>query len=309
MTQPQVIELTVDEPGGRLDQYLAHHLAHLSRSHIKKLIQQADVLVSEQAAKPSTIVQPGDLIFVRLPSLDPANLAPEDVSLDIVYADAELIVINKDADIVVHPAQGHAGGTLVNALLARFPDLAAMAKLDAAAALRPGIVHRLDQGTSGLMVVARTPAALHHLQRQFKARTVEKIYLALVFGEPEAPEGIIDVPLGRDPRSRQKFAARPDGKPARTHYRVKTRFDGYTLLEIGLETGRTHQIRVHLAWLKCPVVGDTVYGRRRNPLGLQRQFLHAWRLAFVHPGTGNAVEFESPLPAQLDAVLQKLTAL
>ncbi len=309
MDQPQLIQLQVDRAGARLDQYLAEQLANFSRSQIKKLIQQNDVLVADQPAKPGTVVQPGDVILVRLASPAPAELLPQDIPLDIVYADDDLIVINKTAEMVIHPAVGHDQGTLVNALLARFPDLAGLAQTDADAALRPGIVHRLDQDTSGLIVVARTATALRRLQAQFKARTVEKIYLALVFDEPDAPEGIVDVPLGRDPRNRQKFAPRADGKPARTHYRVKSRFDGYSLLEIGLETGRTHQIRVHLAWLKCPVVGDTVYGRRKNPLGLRRQFLHAWRLAFVHPSTGEPVEFEAPLPAELQAVLDALNPL
>jgi 23S rRNA pseudouridine1911/1915/1917 synthase len=157
------------------------------------------------------------------------------------------------------------------------------------------------------MVVARTPLALQHLRKQFKARSVEKTYLALVDGHPAAPEGIIEAPLGRHPRHRQKFAVRPAGKPARTHYRLKISFADYSLLEIGLETGRTHQIRVHLAWLKCPVVGDTVYGHRRNKLGLSRQFLHAWRLSFKHPRTGEQLDFEAPLPDDLLQVLSILS--
>jgi 23S rRNA pseudouridine1911/1915/1917 synthase len=181
-----------------------------------------------------------------------------------------------------------------------------MVEIEAEAANRPGLVHRLDRDTSGLMVVARTPAALGHLRRQFKARTVKKTYLALVFGRPDAPKGIIDVPLGRDPRQRQKFAPRPDGKPARTHYRLCEAFGQYSLLEIDLETGRTHQIRVHLAWLGCPVVGDTIYGRKKNSLGLNRQFLHAWRLRFEHPCTGKLLQLEAPLPESLQSALNRL---
>ncbi|MCB0193357.1 MAG: RluA family pseudouridine synthase, partial [Anaerolineae bacterium] len=220
--------------------------------------------------------------------------------------DADLIVVNKPAGLVVHPAQGHHSGTLVNALLARYPELIEIAAHNTGSAKRPGIVHRLDQDTSGLIVVARTLEALQHLQKQFKARTVEKIYLALVHGHPETPEGVIDVPLGRDPRHRQKFAPRSDGKSARTRFRVLESFDEYSLLEIGLETGRTHQIRVHLAWLGCPVVGDTVYGRRRNRLGLKRHFLHAWRLCFQHPRTDEPLQFEAALDEELQGILANL---
>ena len=256
--------------------------------------------------RPGAGVQPGDVIILHLPPDRPTVLQPETVPLDIVFEDDALVVVNKPAGMVVHPAQGHAGGTLVNALLARYPDLAALAQADAGSADRPGIVHRLDQDTSGLIVAARTPQAWQHLQQQFKARTVEKTYLALVFGRPVAPEGIIDVPLGRDPRQRQKIAPRPDGKSARTHYRLREDFGLYSLLEVGLETGRTHQIRVHLAWLGCPVVGDRVYGRKKNPLSLKRQFLHAWRLCFRHPRSGDPLKFEAPLEDHLQTVLDSL---
>lgn len=306
MSPPRIVHLQVDEVAPRLDQYLAKELPQFSRSQIKKLIQQEQVLISGQPAKPGAPVQPGSLVTLHLPPPKPDTPRPESIPLDIIFEDDDLIVINKPAGMVVHPAHGHNAGTLVNALLARYPDLAAMTQVDSHAAERPGIVHRLDRDTSGLIIVARTPTALHHLRRQFKARTVEKSYLALVFGRPQAPEGVIEVPLGRDPRHRQKFAPRPDGKPARTRYRVAQRFDGYSLLEIGLETGRTHQIRVHLAWLKCPVVGDTVYGRKKNALGLTRQFLHAWRLGFQHPRTEQPLQLEAPLEEDLQAVLDRL---
>ncbi len=243
---------------------------------------------------------------MHLPPVQPKVLQPQTIPLDIVFEDNDLVVINKPAGLVVHPAHGHTMGTLANALLARYPDLTAMTQTGVDSADRPGIVHRLDRDTSGLMVVARTPMAWQHLRRQFKARSVEKIYLALVFGRPEVAEGVIDVPLGRDPHHRQKFAPRADGKPARTHYHVRVNFGQYSLLEIGLETGRTHQIRVHLAWLKCPVVGDAQYGRKKNPLGLKRQFLHAWRLRFVHPRGGETLQLEAPLPDDLQVVLDYL---
>ncbi len=313
MPQERILQIQVDRPASRLDQFLADAIPDLSRSQIQKLIRQGKVLLTSATAgdsfpapRPSTGVQPGDVVTLYIPIAGPDKLAPESVPLDILFEDETLVVINKPAGLVVHPAHGHSRGTLVNALLARYPDLAAMSQADADSADRPGIVHRLDRDTSGLIVVARTPAALHHLRRQFKARTVEKTYLALVFGCPDVPQGIIDVPLGRDPRHRQKFAPRPDGKPARTHYRLQTDFGQYSLLEIGLETGRTHQIRVHLAWLGCPVVGDTIYGRKKNPLGLRRQFLHAWRLKFEHPGTGHPLQLEAPLDEELEAVLKSL---
>jgi 23S rRNA pseudouridine1911/1915/1917 synthase len=270
------------------------------------LIRQGQVLVAGQTVRPRSAVQPGDVVTVYLPAPEPDAPQPETTPLDVVYEDDDLVVINKPAGMVVHPAHGHERGTLVNALLARYPDLAALGESETDSAARPGIVHRLDRDTSGLIMVARTPQALRRLQQQFKARTVEKTYLALVFGRPEAAEGIIEVPLGRDPRFRQKMAPRADGKPARTHYRVLEDFEQYSLLEIGLETGRTHQIRVHLAWLKCPVVGDTVYGRKKNVLGLKRQFLHAWRLRFRHPRTGETIELEAPLDTHLQAVLEQL---
>jgi 23S rRNA pseudouridine1911/1915/1917 synthase len=313
MPPEQVIQIQVDRPPTRLDQFLAETIPALSRSQIQKLIRQGRVYVStppdhkaKQITRPSMSVQTGELITLHRPTSKPKVLQPETIPLDIVFEDDDLVVINKPAGMVVHPAHGHTAGTLVNALLARYPDLAAMTETDADSLDRPGLVHRLDRDTSGLIIVARTPEALKHLRRQFKARTVEKIYLALVFGRPQAPEGVIDVPLGRDPRHRQKFAPRPDGKPARTHYRLHTDFGPYSLLEIGLETGRTHQIRVHLAWLKCPVVGDTVYGRKKNPLGLNRQFLHAWRLRFEHPRSGEMLEMEAPLAGDLQAVIDGL---
>jgi 23S rRNA pseudouridine1911/1915/1917 synthase len=306
MSAEQIIHLEVDQAGLRLDQYLAQQFPDLSRTQLKRLIQQGKVLVFNQPAKPSAPVQLGEQVTVYLPEPGPETLQPEAVPLQIVFEDNDLIVINKPAGMVVHPGQGHQSGTLVNALLARYPELSQMADADDNAVGRPGIVHRLDQDTSGLIIVARTPQALEALRRQFKSRTVEKLYLALVFGQPEAPEGIIDVPLGRDPRYRQKMAPLAEGKPARTHYKVLETYDRYSLLEVGLETGRTHQIRVHLAWLKCPVVGDTIYGRKKNPLGLARQFLHAWQLRFRHPRTGEELHLEAPLAADLQLVLDQL---
>lgn len=311
MIPDEIIQLDVEQAAPRIDQYLAQKLPDFSRSQIQKLIRQGNVLVSKAHAEAQPVrskdgVAAGEVIIIHLPSISPTALQPEQIPLDIVFEDEMLVVLNKPAGLVVHPGQGHPGGTLVNALLARYPDLATLQDSDETTTDRPGLVHRLDRDTSGLMVVARTPAALNHLRRQFKDRTVEKTYLALVFGQPPAPQGVIDVPLGRDPHQRQKIAPRANGKAARTHYRLLEDFGPYSLLEIGLETGRTHQIRVHLAWLKCPVVGDTVYGRKKNTLGLKRQFLHAWKLRFQHPGQETILELEAPLAADLARILAKL---
>lgn len=301
----QTVQIQVEQAASRLDRFLTDALPEFSRSQIQKLIRQGRVTLSQQIARPGMSLRPGDIITLNLPSPPPDKPQPQQIPLDIIFEDDNLIVINKPAGMVVHPGPGHSQGTLVNALLARYPELISS---ESDAPRRPGIVHRLDRDTSGLIVVARTAPARRHLQRQFKDRRVEKTYLALADGQLPAPAGLIDVPLGRDPRHRQRFAARSDGKPARTRYRLVEAWGRFSLLEIGLETGRTHQIRVHLAWLDCPVVGDTVYGHRQNPLGLSRQFLHAWRLGFSHPRTGQSIHFEASLPDDLQAVLAHLRA-
>jgi 23S rRNA pseudouridine1911/1915/1917 synthase len=263
---------------------------------------------------------------------------PEDIPLEIIFEDEDMVALNKSAGMTVYPGIGHPGGTVANALLARYPDMAAMFQgsltpqpplppgegspdpgpslggrgaggegESESEAIRPGLVHRLDRDTSGVMVVARTLEALGHLQQQFKARTVEKKYLALVVGRPPVLEGIIEVPLGRDPRRRQRMTPQADGKPARTHYYLRAELGDYSLLELRPETGRTHQIRVHLAWLGCPVVGDKVYGRPNNALGLTRQFLHAWRLRVEHPRRGEPLALVAPLPPDLRAALADLS--
>jgi len=307
MTRSEPVLLTIEQFVPRLDQFLAKTIDNLSRSQSQKLIRQGDVLVNQATAIPKTSLNPGDTITIYLPTISSATRPqPETIPLDIVYEDNDVVVLNKPVGMVVHPAHGHTTGTLVNALLAHYPDLIAMQNLEAVPTNRPGIVHRLDQDTSGLMVIARTTTALQNLQQQFKERSIKKQYLALVNGNPPTPAGLIDVPLGRDPAHRQKMAVQVNGKPARTHYRVVHRTKQYSLLEIDLETGRTHQIRVHLAWLKCPVVGDTVYGRRKNHLGLTHQFLHASQLQFTHPSTGERVEFTAPLADHLQTIIKQL---
>lgn len=303
----QTLHIQVDEPAARLDQFLADAMPHLSRSKIQKLIRQGHIHLQHQPARASARVVPGDVITVHLPQAEPEPLQAEAVTpLEILYEDDHLIAVNKPAGLVVHPGAGHVHGTLVQALLSRYPDLASMSDADDDATHRPGIVHRLDRDTSGVILIARTPIALRRLRHQFKVRTVEKKYLALVVGRPEAPAGLIDVPLGRDPRNRQRFAPRSDGKPARTRYTTRQALGPYTLLDVDMETGRTHQIRVHLAWLGCPIAGDTVYGPKKKHLGLTRHFLHAWKLQLKHPESGQLLPLEAPPDPYLMTVLAKL---
>ena len=306
MEGEQIIRLQVDTVGERLDRYLAHSLGGLSRAQIQRLIRQGLVAVDGEMAKPSISVKPGMQVVVRVPPMPGEDVVAQQIPLDIVYEDSELLVVNKPAGMVVHPGHGQRTGTLVNALLARYPELRV------GEAGRPGIVHRLDRDTSGLIVVAKTSTALEQLRRQFKGRQVHKVYLALVHGQPPAPEGIVEAPLGRDPHRRQRMAVVSGGRSARTRYQVLEDLAGYSLLAVYPETGRTHQIRVHLAWLGVPVAGDRVYGRgrgaRRRPeqLGLGRQFLHAWRLSFERPGGQGGLNLEAPLPADLVRVLEAL---
>jgi 23S rRNA pseudouridine1911/1915/1917 synthase len=304
--EERIIHLQVGEAGERLDRYLARTLPDVSRSQVQRLIRQGLVALDGETAKPSTPVEPGMRVVVRIPPAPPDEIHPQTIPIDVVYEDDDLLVVNKPAGMVVHPAYGHWEGTLVNALLARYPDLAV------GDAGRPGIVHRLDRDTSGLIVVAKTEVALEHLRQQFKSRSVKKTYLVLVHGQPPAPEGIIEAPVGRDSRRRQRMAVVPGGRAARTHYRLLEGLGDYSLLAVSPETGRTHQIRVHLAWLGVPVAGDPVYSRGREAreakkrLGLGRQFLHAWRLSFERPDGKGVMELEAPLPADLARVLRVL---
>jgi 23S rRNA pseudouridine1911/1915/1917 synthase len=278
-------------------------LPDLSRAQVQRLIRQGRVALDGQIVKPSAPVVPGMRVVVRIPPSPLDELSPQSIPLQVVYEDEDLLVLDKPAGMVVHPAHGHHQGTLVNALLARYPDLAV------GDAGRPGIVHRLDRDTSGLMVVAKTEPALEHLRRQFKSRSVKKTYMALVCGRPPSAKGIIEAPVGRDLRRRQRMAVIPGGRPARTGYELLETYPGYSLLAVSPETGRTHQIRVHLSWLGVPVVGDRAYGKERGTrrgkreLGLERQFLHAWRLSFDRPGGKGPVTLEAQLPHDLEQVL------
>jgi 23S rRNA pseudouridine1911/1915/1917 synthase len=289
-----------DEAGERLDRYLAARFPELSRSRIQALIAAGEVTVNAVAARASHRTAPGETIALIVPEAKPSPLTPEAIPLRIVYEDADLLVIDKPAGMVVHPAPGHAGGTLVNAVLAHAPDLSGVG-----GETRPGVVHRLDKETSGLIVVAKHDRAHRHLATQLKDRRMDKRYVALVDGAPPSESGTIEAPIGRDPRRPRQMAAISSGRPALTHFRVLTRFAKHTLLECKPVTGRTHQIRVHLASLGCPVVADRVYGRGRASVPLERHFLHAARLTFVLP-SGTERTFEAPLPEELERALTRI---
>ena len=282
-------ELTAASPGERLDRFVAAGCSGLSRTHAQELIAAGLVTVNGRPAKSSLKLSAGDIVRVTVPPEPPPRLLPEDIPLNIVYEDGEVLVIDKPAGLTVHPAPGHPGHTLANAILNHLPALA-----EDADSLRPGLVHRLDRDTSGLLVVAKNRTAQADLSEQFKSRTVKKTYLVLVKGRLSPESGIIEANIGRDPRHRQRMAVVAGGREARTGYRVVRHIRDYSLLEIKPETGRTHQIRVHLAAIGHPVVGDATYGVKSPYLG--RQFLHASRLGFRLPASGRYVEFESPLP-------------
>ncbi|MBI4491194.1 MAG: RluA family pseudouridine synthase [Chloroflexi bacterium] len=284
----------------RLDAFLTRVVGERSRAEWQRLIELEAVLLNERPAKASSRVSAGDRVRVlEVPAH--LELEPEEhIPLDVVYEDEAIIVVNKPAGLVVHPAPGHERGTLVNALLARCPELR-----DPTGTLRPGIVHRLDKDTSGLMVVGKTTAAMANLQAQFKHHTAAKRYLLLVCGTLGEDRGIIDAPIARDLYHRQKMAVRADGRPAQTEFWVRERLDGYTLVEAQIHTGRTHQLRVHFAYIGHPVAGDAVYGRCRAP-GLTRQFVHSCSLGLRSPLTSAWQEFAVALPEDLDRVLQSL---
>jgi 23S rRNA pseudouridine1911/1915/1917 synthase len=293
------LELTADQGGERLDVFLARRVERLSRSQAQRLIERGLVTVQGEVAKAARIVRSGERVLLRLPPPEPVALEPQPLPLTVLYEDKEVLVVDKPAGMPVHPGPGHARGTLANALLARFPELRRVGE-----AFRPGIVHRLDKDTSGLLVVAKTPRAHRHLVEQLKARQVHKLYLALVQGVPQPESGVIEAPIGRHPRRRQRMAVVEGGREAITRYQVLEALGECALLAVEPITGRTHQVRVHLAAIGHPLLGDPLYGRPSPLLG--RQFLHAHRLSFALPGSGRTVEFQSPLPQDLRQALEAL---
>lgn len=289
------------DKGTRLDKFINAQHPELSRSFLQTLIANGNVLVNASARKANYAVKIGDSVSVDIPAPAPTTLAAEDIPLDILYEDEALLVINKPAGMVVHPAAGHWSGTVANAVLAHAPDVVTGNEE------RPGIVHRLDRDTSGVMLIAKSDVALKELQRQFAEREIKKTYLALVMGAVKSPQGKIDAPLGRDPHDRKRMTilSGTQGRDAVTVFYVLAHAEKYTLLRLEPETGRTHQIRVHLAFLKHPVVADPTYGKRKNDLDLERQFLHAYRIAFTHPISQKEMTFTAPLPDDLKDALAR----
>ena len=288
----------------RLDVFLTACLPEFSRARLQGLIKDGFATVDgETVTKTGRDLEAGESICIRIPPPLPSTLIAEDIQLDIIFENGDLLVVNKPAGMVVHPSPGHDRGTLVHAALGHVPDLKGIGGEE-----RPGIVHRLDKETSGLIVVAKNELAHRWLQDQFRSRAVEKIYLALVDGKPPTPTGRVEAPIGRNTTHRKLMAVVPinKGREAVSEYRTRESFPQHTLLEIHPLTGRTHQIRVHLAFLGCPVVGDTVYGRHKSTVPIDRHFLHAYRLKITLPGEKQPRLFEAPLPIDLQSVLGEL---
>jgi 23S rRNA pseudouridine1911/1915/1917 synthase len=307
MLSLQTLTLNLPASGDRLDKALALAYPDFSRSHWQKLLAEGHVTTADgQPLKPKLkLDEPLDIV-VQLPETAETELVAENIPLDILYEDADMLAINKPAGLVVHPAVGNHSGTLVNALLYHCGD-----ELSVGNERRPGIIHRLDKDTSGIILVAKNDKALDFLQKQFKRRTISKEYLALVEGKIQPEVALIDAPIGRDPRQRKKMAVIRLGgsataRPAQTHYSLETAYEGYTLVRCKPVTGRTHQIRVHLAYIGFPIVGDTVYGRAKQTAKLKRHFLHAARLTFTRPSDQMSLTLEAPLPSDLTHLLRQL---
>ncbi len=298
--------IQVTENSDRLDRYLSQELSDLSRSRIQQLIEQGHVQINNLICTSKKInLKTGDLITLEIPTVQPLAIIAENIPLDILYEDDELIIINKPAGLVVHPAPGHPDGTLVNAILAHCPNLPGIGGIQ-----RPGIVHRLDKDTTGAIAIAKTDLAYQHLQAQLQAKTARREYLGLIYGVPKTETGSIDLPIGRNPQDRKRMAIvsiEDGGRNAVTNWRVKERFGNYTLIHFQLETGRTHQIRVHSAKMGHPLVGDPIYSSGHSlGVNLPGQALHAWKLQLQHPVAGNLVEVTAPLPRSFATLLEVL---
>lgn len=302
MSQKKIYKVE-EQAGLRMDCYLAEQLPELSRSYVQKLIKDGAVLLGGRAVKANYKVNPGDVIELELPAAVEPAIEPEELPLDILYEDSDVIFINKPKDMVVHPSPGHTTGTLVNGLL--YHCRGELSGINGV--MRPGIVHRIDKDTTGVLIVCKNDRAHSVVAEQLKEHTITRRYRAIVWGVLKENEGTVDAPIGRHPVDRKRMAVVPrGGKQAVTHYRVLERFDRFTYIECQLETGRTHQIRVHMASIGHPLLGDEVYGRGRSPFGLQGQALHAMVLGIVHPSTGAYLEVEAPLPEYFVELLERL---
>lgn len=299
----QRLTVSPEDAGVRIDKYLAEQLPDITRSYLQKLLKDGSVQMNGKPVKASTKTAAGALIALTIPEPEEPEILPEDIPLDILYEDSDVILINKPKNMVVHPAAGHYTGTLVNALMYHCRgDLSGINGV-----LRPGIVHRIDKDTTGVLIVCKNDRAHNALAEQLKEHSITRKYRAIVCGNLKEDEGTVDAPLGRHPQDRKKMAiVRSGGKRAVTHYRVLERFGNDTYIECQLETGRTHQIRVHMASLGHPLLGDEIYGRAKSPFKLEGQTLHAMVLGFIHPTTGEYMEFEAPLPEYFEKLLEKL---
>lgn len=305
--QQELIELYPERSdlNVRLDKYVSEQLPDLSRTYLQQLISDGALLVDGIARRPSFKVTPGQVITLDLPEVEETEIEPQDIPLDIVFEDQDILMVNKAAGMVVHPAAGHPRGTLVNAVLFHAPEISIQGST------RPGIIHRLDKDTSGIMVVAKSDRAQTSLAEQWMGRQVKKRYIALATGVVEEDTATIDAPIGRNPANRQQMSTTRSGKDAVTHFNVIERFEDCTLLDVTIETGRTHQIRVHLNFIGHPVVGDSLYGNKvsarvAEALGIKRQFLHASSLGFAMPESGEPRVFEAPLSPDLQTVIDQL---
>lgn len=298
-------EFTVskEQAGQRLDRFLADCLPEMSRSYLQKLVREGEILLEGKPVKSGAKLTEGARVTVTLPEPQETEILPENIPLDVLYEDRDVILINKPKGMVVHPAAGHTSGTLVNGLLYHCKgDLSGINGV-----LRPGIVHRIDKDTTGVLIVCKNDQAHRNLAEQLKEHSITRRYRAVVCGNLKEDEGTIDAPIGRHPVERKRMAVvRDGGRNAVTHYRVLERFGSYTYIECQLETGRTHQIRVHMASTGHPLLGDEVYGRGKSPFHLEGQTLHAMVLGFVHPSTGEYMEFEAPLPEYFEKLLERL---
>jgi len=301
MDASERLSVSADRSGIRLDLFVCQSCEGLSRSFVQKLIDDGHILINGELGKPSRKVKVGEVILVRVPPPEPSpELVPEEVPLAILYEDRDIVVVNKPAGLTVYPAPGHPCHTLMNAVLAHCPEISGIES-----SVRPGVVHRLDKDTSGAMVVAKNKTAQLNLVSQFRSHRMLKKYLVLVKSCPSPEQGVIEAPIGRHPKDRKRMAVVEGGRASRTLYRVTRRFNGYSLVEVTLQTGRTHQIRVHFSHKRWPVVGDATYGVQVEWLG--RQFVHAWTLGFKLPGSGNYVEFQAELPADLVEALETVS--
>ena len=299
------LTITIEDEGKRLDKLLSEKFPEYSRVQIQVAIRTGQMLVNEITSKPAYHVTAGDSItFTPLEKEKSMEIVPQEIPLDVIYEDEYLVAINKPAGLVVHPGFGNQDGTLVNALLARYPQVADVGDL-----IRAGIVHRLDKDTSGIILVALTEQIQRDLIEQFKVRDISKFYVGLVENQPRTESGHIDAPIGRDPKKRKRMAVIQNGKSAQTDYFTLENFENHTLLELHPHTGRTHQLRVHLAFIGCPIVGDRVYGFRKQIIKLKRLFLHAKSITFLHPVTGKEMHLNTELPDKLENILIHLRQL